>query len=79
MAVFGNLCFDLPHSGLSNDGKDRLQKKFNFKGIKVIRINGKIYFFYVHIIPAVYQLAVDLAFQENKNNYLLYGFSLLPI
>ena len=55
------------------------KENFNFKGIKVIRINGKIYFFYVHIIPAVYQLAVDLAFQENKNNYLLYGFSLLPI
>ena len=55
------------------------KENFNFKGIKVIRINGKIYFFYVHIITAVYQPAVDLAFQENKNNYLLYGFSLLPI
>ena len=45
----------------------------------VITINGKIYFSIFIWIPAVYQPAVDLAFYENDNNYLLYGFSVLPI
>ena len=36
-------------------------------------------FFNIRIISAIYQSAVDLAFHENDNDYLLYGFSLLPI
>ena len=40
----------------------------------------KYLFYYMHIIPAVYQLVVDLAFYEKNNNgYLLDGFCLLPI
>ena len=73
-------CFDWLHSGLRNDGKDRL-KEDDFKSIEVIRINGKIYiFFCIHLIQSVYQPPLDHAFHENdKNNYFLYGFGLLLI
>lgn len=44
-----------------------------------MKISGKIYFFFIQMITAVNQPAIDLAFYENYKNYLLHGFSLLPI